>query len=126
MFRRKYIKRRGLESAPLTEWLANSADRDESCGIRRPGHCAGSNQRLKPDILRAAIRDSNAERAHELMPIFLIRKEPARCFRSFLLKTLEGEHASVVGRIGKKSNGSVIFSHRSGPPQTFILRLFTG
>src|SRR5229473_1148050 len=103
----------------------NSTDGDESRGIRRPGNCAGSNQSLKPDILRDAIRGRNAERAHELSPIFLIRKEPARRFRSLLLKTLECEHASVMGRIWKKRNGSVIFSHRSCPSQAFILWLLT-
>src|SRR6266850_3869592 len=110
----------------MTELLRNSADRDESRGIRRPGNCAGPNQSLKPDILRDVIRGRNAECAHELTPIFFIRKEPARCFGSLLLKTLECEHASVVGRVWKKRNGSVIFPHRSCPPQAFILWLFTG
>jgi hypothetical protein len=104
----------------------NSADRDESRGVRRSGNCPGSNQSLEPDILRDAIRQRNAKRAHELTAIFLIREKPARCFGSFLLQTLEREHASVVSLIGKKANGRVIFSYRSRPAQTFILWLFAG
>src|SRR6267378_1504376 len=108
------------------ELLAYSTDGDKGRGIRRPGNCAGPNESLKPDILRDGIRGRNAERAHELSPIFLVRKEPARCFCSLLLKALEREHASVVSRIWKKGNASVIFPHRSCPPQSFILWLLTG
>ena len=107
----------------LTKLLTNSADRDESGGIRRSGNCPRSNQSLKPDVLRDAIGGRNAKRAHELTPIFLIREKSARRFRSFLLQTLEREHASVVSLVRKKTNGSVIFSYRSRPPQTFILWL---
>src|SRR5712692_2322260 len=116
----------GHESGPVFNLLADSTDGDESSGIRSPGYSARSNQRLKPDILRDALRGRNAERGHELTPIFVIREEPAGRFRSLLLKTLEREHAPIVGYIWKKRNGGVILAHRSCPPQALVFRLLTG
>src|SRR3984885_3327448 len=104
----------------------NSAHRDQSGRTGRSRAGAGSNQCLKPYVLRDSVGGGNSQCTHELATIFLIREKPASRFRSFLLETLECEHTAVVGLVRKKRDCGVIFSERSRPPQAFILWLFAG
>src|SRR5260221_5499554 len=73
-----------------------SADGHESGGIRRSGDRTRTNQRLKPDVLRLAVRGGDAQRIHQLALIFFIRKKPSGRLGPFLLQSLQNQHTAVV------------------------------
>src|ERR1700736_6321038 len=81
--------------------LLNAAYRNESRGIWRSGHRAGSNQGFEPDILRSSLCSGDSQGTHQLAPIFFFGKKTARRFRAFLLKSLQSQNAAVMGSIGK-------------------------
>src|ERR1700730_8081084 len=88
--------------------LLNPAYCNKGRGIWRSGYRAGSDQRFKPDILRSSLCRGNSQGAHQLAPIFLVRKKTARGFRTFLLKSLQSQNATIMGRIGKHLNFRVV------------------
>src|ERR1700688_4056659 len=105
--------------------LLNAAYCNESRGIWRSGYRTGSDQSFKPDILRSSLCDGNSQRTHQLTSIFFVGKKTAGSFRAFLLKTLQGQNATIMGSIGQQRNGRVVLPLRSDPPQAFVFRLLS-
>src|SRR6202045_5258213 len=97
------------------ETLVDAAYGNESRGIWSSGYCAGADQGFKPNILRSSFSGGNSQCTHQLASIFFVGKKTARCFRAFLLQSLQGQNATVVGGIGKHRNCRVVLPLRSGP-----------